>query len=126
MERRIRNLVFLNEDREKQIDIAGEKWKILALFEKENLEVARAAAFSRNGLAENAFSADDRYRFHRAALVNAGVVTGPDWWENSESCPETETLEKLYTEITGWTKEFQDRLKKNRLTGRGKSPTVPS
>lgn len=117
----IRNMLFLEKDREKEVKINNENFKIKALFEKDYLEISRRVAISRNGLPENNFSQADRYRFSRIATIDVALIDHPDWWTSAENCPESETLEKLMIEIENHSLEFQQKLKKNKFAKRGEA-----
>jgi len=114
----VRNMLFLDDDRKKNISIGKDKFIIRALFPKDRKEIARRMSVEQNGLPANSFSIDDRYMFERSAIIDQGMVESPDWWSNADECPDEDVLEFLYVEIMKWTAEFQEKLKKNRLNKR--------
>lgn len=115
----IRNMLFLEKDRQKDIKVGNENWKIRALFEKDRLEISRRTAMARNGLAENSYGMSDRYRFTRIATIDVSLVEYPSWWENAEDCPDSDLLENLFSEIEKFSDDFQKKLKKNQFAKRG-------
>jgi hypothetical protein len=124
MEYRLKDLRFIEKDREKTIKVDGEVFVIKALFPKDYRDISRKIAIEQNGLAVNTFSIDDRYRFQRDITIDHAIVQSPEWWVGASGCPSDEILDSLYREIQEWTDEFQELLKKNRHTARGNEPKV--
>lgn len=120
----VRNMLFLEEDRRKELTIGKDKFIIQALFPKDKKEIARRVSIEQNGLPANSFSADSLYYFERGAAIDQAIVESPEWWKNSESCPDEEFLDKLYREIADWTTGFQEKLKKNKLSKRSSKGQV--
>ncbi len=122
----IRNMLFLEEDRQKVIEVeGGDVFIIKAIFPRERLEIARAMSVKRNGLPANSFSFDDNYFVERSVLIDSAIVEAPQWWSGSDNCPDDTLLDKLYGEVNDWTREFQEKLKKNKLNRRGAEAGIP-
>ena len=122
----VRNMLFLDEERQKIEKIGQDSFKIKALFPPDKKEIARKIAMEFNGLQSAAYSIDDRYIIERGAVIDQAVVEGPEWWKNSDNCPDEEFLDKLYARVLEWSQEFQEKLKKNRLTKRDTKAGISS
>lgn len=114
MEYRLKDIRYIEQDRQKTIMLEGETFIIKALFPKDQREIARRVAIEQNGLPVSAFSVDDRYRFIRDITVDYAIVKAPDWWRSVQDCIDDALIDTLYKEIQDWTTEFQELLKKNR------------
>ena len=117
-----RNMLFLDEDREKTVKIgngtSASNFKIRALFPNDRIKIEKFLAIESNGLPINSYSQEGRYLMQRAVTVNHAVREGPDWWTNADECSEEDLLDRLYEAIMSWSSEFQGKLKKNRSTKR--------
>jgi hypothetical protein len=122
----VRNMLFLDEDRTKEIKIGDDVFKVRALFPKERKEIARRVSIEQNGLPSNSFTMNERFLFERSASIDTAIMESPSWWKNADEAPDEELLNDLYEEINNWTDEFQEKLKKNRLNKRGAEEPVPS
>ena len=117
-EYKVRNMLFLEKDRQKDEKIGSDTFKIKALFEKDRMEISRRTAMAMNGMADDSFGINDRYRFMRISTIDIALEDHPDWWENAEDCADTELLETLFQKIDKHSEDFQKKLKKNQLAKR--------
>lgn len=122
-EYRVRDLLILEDDRKKQVKIGKDIFVILAVFPKEQKDISRRLALEYDGLPVNSFSIDDRYSFTRDVTLDVLIHDSPDWWTKSEDCPDIELKDYLYEQIISWSNEFQEKLKKNKFSKRGKEKT---
>ena len=114
----VRNMLFLEKDRNKDIKLGNDDFTIKAIFPADRKEIARRVSIEMNGLPANSFSINDRFIFERSAIIDTGIVESPEWWKNADNCPDEEVLQQLYDKLEEWTVEFQEKLKKNRLNKR--------
>lgn len=122
----VRNMLFLDEDRRKSVKIGDDVFVVKAIFPREEKDIERRAAYEQQGMPISSFSVDGRYRFLRDATVDVAMVESPAWWKNADACPDSDVLDRLYEEIMLWTREFQEKLKKNQLNQRSPQAKVPS
>jgi len=130
-ELKVRNNVLL-EDTYKKVFSDGtgqsaEKYKITALFPADQREIAQIMAGEsyQNGLPLSTYSPDDQYRFSRDATLDVAILEGPESWEGVSRCPDEDLLNRLYKAVIDFTREIQEKLKKNRLVARGKKTGTP-
>ena len=119
----VRDLLILEDDRRKQVKIGKDTFVILAAFPKDQKNISRRLALEYDGLPVNSFSLDDRYFFTRDVTLDVLIHKSPEWWSTASDCLDEEVKEMLYTEIVTWSNEFQEKLKKNQFTKRGKEKT---
>lgn len=114
---KIRDMIVINDDRKKKITRnKGETFVIKTPSPKENRVISQTLAMSYyNGLPVNSYSPDDRYIYERDATIDVLVEDSPDFWTKAEDCLDDSLKEWLYTEITKWNSEFQEKLKKNKF-----------
>lgn len=119
---KIRNMLILDEERKKTVKIKDEQYGFMAILNKDRKDIARRIAYEQNGMPANSFGADDRYRFERDATLDQALIDKPSWWKSATENPDDELAEQLFKEITDWSKEFQEKLKKNQFSARGATP----
>lgn len=112
---KIRNMLFLEDDRQKELKKENDIFIIKALFPKEKGNIARAISFMQNGLPANSFTDIDRFIFERQATIDEAIVKSPEWWGGADNCPDEDLLNTLFDDIITWTNNFQENLKKNKL-----------
>jgi hypothetical protein len=122
----VRNMLFLDEDRQKIIELGKDMFNIKALFPVDRKAIARRVAMDQNGLPANSYSSQDRYIMERAATIDQAVVESPEWWKNADLCPDESVLDSLYEGIVTWSNEFAEKLKKNKLNKRSEEKQVPA
>lgn len=120
----VRNMLFLESDRQKRINDGEGSFIIKALFPHDKNEISRRIAYLQNGLPANSFSREGLYGFEREATIDQGIVESPEWWSKASECPDEDLLDRLFKEIYKWTDDFADRLKKNRLGKRSEGPQI--
>lgn len=93
-----------------------------ALNRFDNDEIARSTAIMRGGLSVDSFTPEAVQRQEDAATAVIGVDTGPDWWD-AETCTVEPFVREVAAAVRKWTREYDEKLKKNRLAaGGGKAP----
>jgi len=122
----IRNMLFLDKERQTNIDIDGNKFVIKAIFPVDRKEIARRVALDQGGINASAFSMSDRMIMERSATIDNCLIEYPEWWKSTDECPDEQLLDDIYKSIIEWTDEFSEKLKKNKLTKRSERSALSS
>lgn len=115
-----RGIKFLEEDRQLELTIDGDKFVIKAVFPNDQKAVARMVSLQLGNQPRNSFSPEDLDLFEMDAFIDQCIVESPDWWTTSEECLDPDLRRMLYAEISKWTGTFNEGLKKNRPVRGGK------
>lgn len=116
---KIRDMVVIDEDRQKTVTINNEKFVINAPTPKERKQIARHIVIQQNGMPVNSFNSFDLDMFTRDAWLTVLLVSYPKWWTNPDDCIDEGLKDQLYKELLEWDSEFQEKLKKNQFAKRG-------
>jgi len=102
-------------------------FKLRALFPKQQRLIAGIIAGPgfQNGMSVDAFTTEDQYRFSRDATLEVAVVEGPEWWSGPDDCPDEDLLNRIFKEIISFSRDIQEKLKKNKLVKRGAKTGAP-
>lgn len=117
-----KNMLVLEKDRLKNIEIDDEKFTIRYPFPLDRKNMARQEAIEYNGHPIASFSSVDRYMFEREAYIDNILEEKPGWWGDSAGTglKTEDILNTLYKEGKDWEKEFDEKLKKNKFPHRNK------
>lgn len=115
----VRNMLVLEDDMKKKVVINKEPFTLKYLDGAKKKEMDREMAqIGYSGLPVNSFSMDGRYLIERDTTINYAVVDSPSWWKDADACIDEVFKDELFKEYKKWEKEFEEKLKKNKLTKR--------
>jgi len=95
----VRDMLVLENDLIKTIEVNKESFKIKAPTPKENKQIARYVAILQNGMAFNSFSSEAIDMFTRDAWLGVLIVEHPQWWKTPDECLDEGLKDLLYNEM---------------------------
>lgn len=111
------NLLNLEDEKYKVIEVKGEKFKIRAMFPQDKVAITQQRIKLQNGSPLTALSEDDFYFFESIAINDTCIEEMPKGFKENESCfkwIDEEMIFLVAKEIRDHTSELQEALKKNR------------
>jgi hypothetical protein len=113
------NILNLEEDRIKSIEVNGHKFKIRFMSPMDRVQIAQHRMRLQGGNPVESLTQDDFIFFENIAIVNTCVEEFPKGFKENESCIKWEDIELINGvagEIRKHTNDIESKLKKNRHT----------
>lgn len=111
------NLLNLDEEKFKTVEVKGHKFKIKAMFPKEKVMIAQRRMGLQNGNPVTSLSDDEYYFFENIGINDVCIEEMPKSFKVNESCinwPDNELINLVAGEIRKHTSYIEEELKKNR------------
>lgn len=111
------NLLNLEEEKFKDIEVKGLKFRIRAMFPKDKRMVTQRRMMFQNGQPVTSLTDDDFYFFENMAINDTCIEKMPKDFKENLSCENWEDIELINlvaNEIRKHTQDLEESLKKNR------------
>jgi hypothetical protein len=111
------NLLNLEDEKFKSIEVKGYKFKIKAMFPREKMLIAQRRIGFQNGNPVTCLSDDDFYFFESIAINDICIEEMPKSFKTNESSlnwPDNELIIAVANEIRKHTTYIEEELKKNK------------
>jgi hypothetical protein len=111
------NLLSLEDEKFKTVEIKGYKFKIRAMFPRDKVMIAQRRMKLQDGQPIEALTDGDFVFFENIAMIDICTEEMPKDIKSNESClnwPDQELINLLSAEIRKHTSNIEEALKKNR------------
>ena len=111
------NLLNLEEEKFKTIEVKEKKFKIKAIFPRERILITQRRMGYQNGNPVSSLSEDEFYFFESIAMCDVCITEMPKGLKENESCinwVDTEMVNLVANEIRKHTAYIEGELKKNK------------
>lgn len=111
------NILNLDEEKYKDIEVKGAKFRIRAMFPKDKIMITQRRMRLQDGNPVSSLSEDDFYFFESIAINDICIDKMPKDFKTNESCMnwiDNELINLVANEIRKHTSELEEALKKNR------------